>query len=162
MLGCYLGSFPERVGFTLGWYLSVYRTSRGTPTARDVGRWPAAAVVAASAGRGHGRCRVRRIWLDAQERVAHTDQQPARRRVLVVAGAKPRSRPERHQAGRAKEPAEGTGRGVVHHAGGHHHQHGAVPPPTAHRAADHGPPPAPEPHRRPGSAVQVVRHAHLH
>lgn len=114
-------------------------------------------VVAARAGRGSAGGAGARV--DAQERVAHTDQQPAGGRVADA--VRPRPRPERHQAGRDQEPAQGTGAGV-HHAGGHDYQHGTVPPAAAHRAADHGPPTAPEPHGRPGAAVQVVRHAHLH
>lgn len=114
----------------------------------------AARVPRGPAGTGGGRA-----WVDAQERVAHTDQQPAGGRGTDAVRHRPR--PERHQAGRAQEPAEGTG-ADIHDTGGHDHQHGAVPAAAAHRAADHGPPAAPEPHGRPGAAVQVVRHARLH
>lgn len=128
----------------------------------------AAGAVADRGGRGRGCTR-----LDAQERVEHTDQQPAAgcvadgvRRGRRAAGA----RPELHQAGHAAEQAEEAGRdrdhdrehhhrGGVHHAGVHDHQHGEVPPAAARRQQ---PPAAPEPHRRPGAAVQVVRHARLH
>lgn len=121
--------------------------------ARDARRGPPAVVV-----RGRvGRRRRDRARLDAQERVADTDQQPAGGR--VAHGVRPG--PQFHQAGRAEEPSQGTG-ADVHHAGDHHHQHGTVQAATAHRAADHGAPPAPEPHGRPRVAVQVVRHAHLH
>lgn len=119
------------------------------------GGWLPAVVVADRAGDGHGHG----ARLDAQKRVEDPDQQPASRR--VADGVRARPGPELHQTGRTEEPAEGTGRDV-HHAGGHHHQHGAVPPAAAHRAPDTGPPAAPEPHGRPGAAVQVVRHARLH
>lgn len=101
----------------------------------------------------------RRARLDAAKRVAHTDQEPAGGR--VVDRVRRRPRPQRHQAGRAQEPAQGT-RADIDHAGGYHHQHRTVPPAAAHRAAHDGSAPAPEPHRRPSAAVQVVRHAHLH
>jgi len=98
--------------------------------------------------------------LDAQERVANTDQQPAGGRVFAD-GVRPEPGPEFHQAGRTEESSEGTG-ADVDNAGGDYHQHGAVQTAAAHRSQDHGPPPAPEPHRRSGAALQVVRHAHLH
>jgi len=113
-------------------------------------------VVRGRAGR-HGRHHAR---LDAQERVANTDQQPAGGRVFAD-GVWPGPGPEFHQAGCAEESSEGTG-ADVDHAGGDHHQHGAVQTAAAHRSQDHGSPPASEPHRRPCAAVQVVRHAHLH
>lgn len=97
--------------------------------------------------------------LDAQERIPHTDQQQAGGR--VANGVRPGPGPEFHQAGRVEEPAEGTG-ADIHHTGDDHHQHGTVPAAAAHRAPDHGPPAAPEPHGRARAAVQVVRHAHLH
>lgn len=117
-------------------------------------------VVAAyvDAGRRHGGGRVR---LDAQERVAHTNQQSAGEHGAVH-GVRYRPGPEFHQAGRTQEPAQGT-RADIHHASGHNDQHRAVPPAAAHRTPDHGPPVTPpEPHRGPGIAVQVIRHAHLH
>lgn len=116
-------------------------------------------VVATRIARGSVGSSGRRARVDAQERVAHTDQQPAGGHVADA--VRPRPRPERHQTGRAEESAKGTGTDI-HHAGGHDHQHGAVSTAAAHRAADHGAPAAPEPHGRPGAAIQVVRHAHLH
>jgi len=141
---------PNKLKFMWPYFCFQDRSEDGTC------RGSAVLVAVCTGSRPGRRCCAR---LDTAERVAYTDKQPAGGR--VADGVRPWPGPELHQAGRAQESAQGTG-AVVHHAGGDHHQHGAFSPAAAHRAADHGAPPAPEPDGRPGAAVQVVRHAYLH
>lgn len=81
------GWLPLRY-LTYGFRLQDPTTDDGTRRAR------VALVVLAGARTG----RRRRAWMDAPERITHTDQQPAGGR--VADGVRQRSGPELYQAGR--------------------------------------------------------------